>query len=272
MLCLAGSRKNFDVPDEGREIKLPSVLKTVFRMLELPNKLKIERVRKIGSKRFEALGRVQAARNVPYDVLKARLKGWAESSPLVDPEKTMEDEYGEQENACGDYYIGFRNSHFGMSIQNNCTPSIRTVQPRGEPYFQDSLQSDYELSFYDYEKDGIMYLVNVGNGLFLLKIEGLRDNLFFRRMGVAIDPTLQNISRRYEQTESLRNTEFMRRLPEELQDMVVTSHLAQDPALQTMPEEYLRDPLRYEQREALAGTNFVSSLPEKLQHMILGNV
>lgn len=272
MLCMAGSRKNFDVPDEGREIKLPSVLKTVFRMLELPNKLKIERVQKVGFKRFRALGRVQAARNVPYEVLKARLKAWAEISPLVDPEKTMEDEYGEQENACGDYYIGFRNSNFGMSIQNNCTPDIWTAQPRGEPYFDDSLQSDYELSFWDYEKNGIMHLVNVGNGIFLLNIMGPLDSLFFRRMGLAIDPTLQNISRRYEQTESLRNTEFMRRLPEELRDMVVTSHLAQDPALQSMPEEYLRDPLRYEQREALAGTQFVSRLPEELQDMVLGNV
>ena len=276
MLCLGvGSRKYsgpFDVPDEGREVQVPSALKPVFRMLDLPHKLNLERVQKLGSQSYIALGRVQAPMQVPYEVLKARLKTWAESSPLVDPEKTMEDEYGERENACGDYYVGLRNSISMIAIQNNCTPSVASAQPFREQYFSESLQGIYEVQFHGFEGVESMILVNVGNGEFVFRIHGPLDSLFFRRMGLAIDPTLQNISRRYEQTESLRGTEFMSKLPEELQDMVISSHLAQDPGLQSMPEEYLRDPRRYEQREALAGTDFVSKLPEELQDMALTNV
>jgi hypothetical protein len=277
MLCLGvGSRKYsgpFDVPDEGREVQVPSALKPFFQMLDLPRKLNIERVQKLGRKKYIALGRVQAARQVPYEVLKARLKSWAESSPLVDPEKTMEDEYGERENACGDYYVGLRNSTSQIVIQNNCTPSVASAQPfQEEQYFPESLPGTYEVSFHDFEGIESMILVNVGNGEFVFRIHGPLDSLFFRRMGLAIDPTLQNISRRYEQTESLRGTDFVSNLPEELQDMVISSHLAQDPGLQSMPQEYLRDPRRYEQREALAGTDFVTSLPEELQDMVLTNV
>lgn len=212
----------FEVPDGGIETKMSTELLTVFRMLGLPDKLKLERVEKLGRSRYLAFGRALGRRNVSYDVLKSRLKSWAERSPLVDPEKTMEDEFGERENSRGDYYVGFRCAKGAVQIQNNRTPSISYVQPLREPYFEESLQGHYFVFFGD-EEDNELILVNVGDGVFLVKMNGPTDGLFFRRMGLVINRALQTISLRYGQREALRGTAFISNMPEEIQDMIIAN-------------------------------------------------